>query len=181
MIREQINKLDKAVFFLSTGVVILITVLLLVYPDASRILVSNLMAFMTYKLGFLYIITYIVIVVFLIWLSFGRFGKVVLGKPGEKPEYSDFSWMAMMFCTGIACGLMIFSFIEPIYYLTATPFNIEPMSVKAFEYAHMYGQFHWGPSAWLFYTPVTIAIVTNYSPVMETRYVSVMSARIHAL
>ncbi|MBE6019937.1 MAG: BCCT family transporter [Clostridiales bacterium] len=158
MIREQINKLDKAVFFLSTGVVILITVLLLVYPDASRILVSNLMAFMTYKLGFLYIITYIVIVVFLIWLSFGRFGKVVLGKPGEKPEYSDFSWMAMMFCTGIACGLMIFSFIEPIYYLTATPFNIEPMSVKAFEYAHMYGQFHWGPSAWLFYTPVTIAI-----------------------
>ena len=53
---------------------------------------------------------------------------------------------------------MIFSFIEPIYYLTDTPFNIEPMSPKAYEYAHMYGQFHWGPSAWLFYTPVTVAI-----------------------
>src|SRR5699024_187022 len=97
-------------------------------------------------------------VAFLIWLSFSRYGKIVLGAEGEKPEYNDFSWMSMMFCTGIASSLMIFSFIEPIYYLTSTPFGIEAQSVQAYEYAHMYGQFHWGPSAWLFYAPAAVAI-----------------------
>lgn len=158
MIKKQFDNLEKGVFFLSAGVVILITLLLLIYPDESRVIVSNLMSFLTNDLGFLYIITYVVVVIFLLWLSFGRYGKIVLGKQDEKPEYSDFSWMAMMFCTGIASALMIFSFIEPIYYLTDTPFNIEPLSPQAYEYAHMYGQFHWGPSAWLFYTPVTVAI-----------------------
>ena len=115
--------------------------------------------------------SYVLLVVFLIWLVFSRYGKVVLGKSDEKPEYDDFSWMAMMFCTGIASGLMIFSFVEPIYYLASPPFGIEPMSVKAYEYAHMYGQFHWGPSAWLFYVPATL-----FLPKGVTRFDSVMSA-----
>ena len=32
------------------------------------------------------------------------------------------------------------------------------MSNKAYEYAHMYGQFHWGISAWAFYIPAVTAI-----------------------
>ena len=156
--KKEFDKLEKLVFFLSASVVLLVIILLLMFPEVSKSAVSSLMSFMTTKLGFLYILAYVVIVVFLIWLCFGRYGKVVLGAPDEEPEYSDFSWMAMMFCTGIASALMMFSFVEPIYYLTDTPFNLEPLSPQAYEYAHMYGQFHWGPSAWLFYTPVTVAI-----------------------
>ena len=32
------------------------------------------------------------------------------------------------------------------------------MSTQAYEYAHMYGQFHWGFSAWAFYIPAVTAI-----------------------
>lgn len=156
--KKIMNALDKSVFFVSVTTIILVTVILFIFPEQSKAAVDRLMHFMTYRLGFLYIMTYVLLVVFLIWLVFSRYGKVVLGKSDEKPEYDDFSWMAMMFCTGIASGLMIFSFVEPIYYLASPPFGIEPMSVKAYEYAHMYGQFHWGPSAWLFYVPATLAI-----------------------
>lgn len=158
MKNEKNGRLEKTVFFLSAGCIIVIVGLLLLLPEESKIIVDKLMSVFTHKLGFLYILTYIILVVFLVWLTCGRYGKTVLGEPGEKPEYDNFSWMAMMFCTGIASSLMIFSFLEPIYYLTDTPFGIEPLSTEAYEYAHMYGQFHWGPSAWLFYTPATIAI-----------------------
>ncbi len=54
--------------------------------------------------------------------------------------------------------MIILGFAEPVYYLTNTPFHIEPMSEEAFEYAHMYGQFHWGLSAWAFYVPAIVAL-----------------------
>lgn len=158
MKNEKKGSLEKTVFFLSIGCIVIITGLLLLFPEESKMIVDQLMFIFTHKLGFLYILMYVILVVFLVCLTFSKYGKIVLGDPDEKPEYDNFSWMAMMFCTGIASSLMIFSFIEPIYYLTDTPFGIEPLSVEAFEYAHMYGQFHWGPSAWLFYTPATVAI-----------------------
>jgi len=161
MENKKKNSLEKTIFFLSAGCIIVIVGLLLLFPEESKIAVDRLMFLFTHKFGFLYILMYVILVVFLVCLTFSKYGKVVLGDPDEKPEYDNFSWMAMMFCTGIASSLMIFSFIEPIYYLTDTPFGIEPLSTKAYEYAHMYGQFHWGPSAWLFYTPATIAIAYN--------------------
>lgn len=157
-LKKAIETLEKPVFFVSVAVIAAILLVLLAAPEQCAAAVNALLSTMTHEWGFLYIATHLVLIVFLAWLAFGRFGKVVLGRPGEKPEYDDFSWMSMMFCTGIASSLMIFSFLEPIYYLTQTPFGVEPLSDEAYEYAHMYGQFHWGPSAWLFYVPASIAI-----------------------
>lgn len=157
-LKKAFETLEKPVFFVSITAIAAILLVLLAAPGQCAAAVNALLKTMTHEWGFLYIATHLVLVVFLIWLAFGRFGKVVLGDPDEKPEYNDFSWMAMMFCTGIASSLMIFSFLEPIYYLTDTPFGIQPLSDEAYEYAHMYGQFHWGPSAWLFYVPASIAI-----------------------
>lgn len=156
--RKILNGIDKPVFLISIAVSIIVILLLFLAPDQSKVVVDQMLYFMEYDLGFLYVIAYVVLVAFLVWLSFSRYGKIVLGEAGEKPVYNDFSWMAMMFCTGIASSLMIFSFIEPISYLTSTPFGVEPQSIQAYEYAHMYGQFHWGPSAWLFYAPAAVAI-----------------------
>jgi len=158
MKNKKKGSLEKTVFFLSAGCIIVIIGLLLLFPEESKKIVERLMFIFTHELGFLYILMYVILIVFLACLTFSKYGKIVLGDPGEKPEYDNFSWMAMMLCTGIASSLMIFSFIEPIYYLTDTPFGIESLSMEAYEYAHMYGQFHWGPSAWLFYTPATVAI-----------------------
>ena len=36
-------------------------------------------------------------------------GKVLLGKPGEKPEFSNFSWFSMMFGAGIGIGMLTYA------------------------------------------------------------------------
>ena len=41
-------------------------------------------------------------------------GKRVMGQPGEKPEFSNFSWFSMMFGAGLGVGLMVFATAEPL-------------------------------------------------------------------
>ena len=40
-------------------------------------------------------------------------GKRLLGGPGTKPEFSNFSWFSMMFGAGLGVGLMVFASAEP--------------------------------------------------------------------
>src|SRR5690625_6095601 len=37
----------------------------------------------------------------LLALAFTRYGKIPLGKDGDKPEFSTFSWVAMLFAAGL--------------------------------------------------------------------------------
>ena len=68
---------------------------------------------------------------------------------------------------------MIMTLFEPVQYVSAPPFGLQPFSPEAYDYAHMYGQFHWGPSAWTMYIPATIAIAyTLYVKHTDTTRIS---------
>jgi len=41
-------------------------------------------------------------------------GRRIMGTPGEKPEFSNFSWFSMMFGAGLGVGLMVFATAEPL-------------------------------------------------------------------
>jgi len=153
--------LDVPVFLISTIAIVFIIVPLMLFPKESKILLDTLLNFITFRLGSFYILIYVVTLFFLLWLMIRGFGNIKLGGIDEKPEYSDFNWGVMVFCTGIAGSMMMFSFIEPLYYLTDTPFEIEPLSSLAYEYAHMYGQLHWGPADWALFIPVSLLIAYN--------------------
>jgi BCCT family betaine/carnitine transporter len=104
-----------------------------------------------------------------LWLGFGPYGRVVLGGPGSKPEYSSLSWISMLVCAGIGIGIMIWSIVEPAYYLSHPPKGIEPMGKEAFEWAHMLPLYHWGFSAWAIYCLPTIPVA--YSAYVRERKV----------
>lgn len=176
-IEEKQGKLDTPVFMISIIAIILIIVPLMLFPKESKILLDTLLEFITFRLGSFYVLIYVVTLGFLLWLVIRGFGNIKLGGKDEKPEYSDFSWGVMIFCTGIGGSMMMFSFVEPLYYLTDTPFEIEPLSSLAYEYAHMYGQLHWGPADWALFLPVSLAIAYNVyvQNNNETRLGSVMA------
>jgi BCCT family betaine/carnitine transporter len=93
-----------------------------------------------------------------LWLGFGPYANVVLGGPTAKPEYSKSSWISMLFCAGIGIGIMIWSVVEPIYYLSSPPKGVEPLGEQAFVWAHMLPLYHWGFSAWAIYCLPTIPV-----------------------
>ena len=89
-------------------------------------------------------------------------GRIHLGKPGEAPEFSRFSWFSMMFGAGIGIGMLTYATAEPIFHfgnnpdvirgtvLSETHDNVRP----AFKWSFL----HWGFSAWACYALVGLAL-----------------------
>lgn len=152
------KNIEKKVFIPAFLVLIMILVPIYLIPETVDKAISVLFSFCTGKLGWIYLLTCIASFVFCIWLTVSPYGNVKLGDKDEKPQYSNLSWIAMLFTAGVGTSIVILGFLEPIYYVSAPPFDLEPFSKTAYEYAHMYGQFHWGLSAWAFYNPAIIGV-----------------------
>ncbi len=87
--------------------------------------------------------------VYLLYFSFSKYGNIRFGNGA--PEFKTFSWLVMMFCAGMGSSMMLWSVIEPLYYLTGPPMGAAPMSPQAYELAGTYGIFHWTIIAWTFF------------------------------
>lgn len=89
-------------------------------------------------------------------------GRLRIGAPGEKPEFSRFSWFAMLFGAGIGIGMLTYSTGEPLSHFSNNPEIIagavEPRSEQAVRPAYIYTFLHWGFAAWATYALVGLAI-----------------------
>ncbi|MEO0495981.1 MAG: BCCT family transporter [Pseudomonadota bacterium] len=82
-------------------------------------------------------------------------GKRKLGGADTKPEFSTFSWFAMMFGAGLGVGLMVFATAEPIGLWGSNPITVaqgaQPNTPEAVESAFRYTFLHFGFHAWAIY------------------------------
>ncbi|MEO0463459.1 MAG: BCCT family transporter [Pseudomonadota bacterium] len=89
-------------------------------------------------------------------------GSLRIGAPGEEPEFSRFSWFAMLFGAGIGIGMLTFSTGEPLAHFSNNPDiirgTIEARSVDAVRPAYLYTFLHWGFGAWCTYALVGLGI-----------------------
>lgn len=88
--------------------------------------------------------------------------NVRLGSDDEVPEFSRFSWFAMLFSAGLASGLLYWAAAEPILHFQANPFldrdGIEPSTQAAVQTALRITIFHWGLHGWGLYVLGGLAI-----------------------
>ncbi|SHK28916.1 choline/carnitine/betaine transport [Pseudonocardia thermophila] len=98
-------------------------------------------------------------VVFALWVAFGRYGKIPLGRDDEAPEFRTSSWIAMMFSAGMGIGLMFFGVAEPLAHFTSPPpGTVPPGSPAALDVAMATTLFHWTLHPWAIYAVVGLAI-----------------------
>lgn len=143
--------LDGRVFWPSLIAILGITIPLVMFPKAGNQIIHQLFTFSTVKFGWLYMVSGLAVVAFLLWLAFGRYGNIRLGRASDAPEFSYFSWVAMIFCGGIGIAIVNWAWVEPIYYFNGPPFHLAAHGREAAEWALTYGQFHWGLTPWAFY------------------------------
>ena len=110
--------------------------------------------------GWFVMLTASLLLIVSIWLALSRYGQIKLGTQSDEPEFSTFSWMAMMFAAGMGVGLLFYGAAEPIsHYL----FIQEDMpAYEAASMALFLTYFHWGLHAWAIYgmTGLVIAYFT---------------------
>ncbi len=173
--RVMRSKTDWPIFTTSLVTLLAIAGPLMVWPDAGGRLVDTLYASLTSQLGVVYIWAGTATLVFVLWLALGRYGGVVLGAPGVSPAFSTYSWVSMLFCAGVATGILYWGTIEWVHAYIEPPFGAEPRSADAIEWASTYGIFHWGPTGWAFYCLPALAIGHAYY-VRRQPYMRVSSA-----
>lgn len=127
---------------------------LFAFPDASNDIISKVRYFFGNTMGIYYLIIGIGVLVISIFLSFSKYGNVVLGEPNEKPKYSFFVWGSMMFTCGLAADILFYSFAEWVMYAT-NPHLEELGSVT--EWAGVFPLFHWSFIPWAFYLVLAVA------------------------
>ena len=64
--------------------------------------------------GWFVMLTASMMLIVSIWLALSRFGRIKLGRSTDEPEFSTFSWMAMMFAAGMGVGLLFYGAAEPL-------------------------------------------------------------------
>lgn len=154
------SSIDKSIFYPSISLVLLSTILLVVFRDEAQPILDRAMTSITFKMDWAFQFLTVFLFIFLLWLAFGRHGKIKLGE--GKPEFSTFSWGAMLFTAGMGTSIMFWSMMEPISYYIGPPFGIEPYTDEAAKWSVTYGLFHWGISAWSIYAFPTVAIAYAY-------------------
>ena len=89
-------------------------------------------------------------------------GRLKMGAPGEKPEFSRFSWFAMLFGAGIGIGMLTFSTGEPLAHFQNNPDviagKVDALSPENVRPAYVYTFLHWGFGAWCTYALVGLGI-----------------------
>ena len=155
------SRIDWPSFGLTAAILLLTSVPLFLWPDASAALLERLYSWIAHELGVLYLLASLAVVGFLLWLALSRYGRIRLGDDAT-PEFSNVSWVGMLFCAGVGAGLLYWCAHEWAYYYQTPPFGAEPRSVAAAEWASTYGLFHWGFIAWALYCLPAVAIAYPY-------------------
>ncbi len=154
---EPAARLNKAVFYGSAIGVVIVAVWAIISPQAAANTIGTLVGWTSNWFGWFYILLATAVLVFVVYLGVSRYGKVRLGPEHSRPEYSTFSWAAMLFAAGIGTDLMFFSVAEPVTQYLAPP-NGNGHTVEAAREATVWTLFHYGISGWGMYALMGMAL-----------------------
>lgn len=157
MNKLKVNKIDWLITLVPFIIIMTLAGVLFIFPNESNDIIGQVRFFFGDTLGIYYLIIGIGVLLVSVFLSFSKYGDVVLGEPNEKPKYSFFAWGSMMFTCGLAADILFYSFAEWVMY--ATNPHIEELGSVA-EWAGVFPLFHWSFIPWAFY--LVLAVVFGF-------------------
>jgi len=150
---------DRKVFAVAAALAVGFVVWGAISPDKMGDLTDKAMSWVTASFGWLFVLTSGAFVLFSAYLALSRYGNIKLGADDAVPEFSKFSWVSMMFATGMGIGLMFYGVAEPLYHLNGPPMGMaEPGTPEAAQLAMEYTFFHWGFHPWAMYAVIGLSI-----------------------
>ncbi|KAA0011905.1 BCCT family transporter [Billgrantia pellis] len=146
---------DRTMAIASTAMVVAFVLFTVLQPALANSIYQAVKQFIEQELGWYYILTVNVVLIVTIGIIFSPYGKLRLGNDDERPEFSNFTWFAMLFSAAVGTGLLFWSIAEPLSHLQGNPFiamnGVEPYSMEAAQTALSITIFHWGLHGWAIY------------------------------
>lgn len=153
-------QLDWFILICGSALLAIIVLGMIFEPQSSLLMINQAFSIVTKNFGIFYILLLNTIIVFLAYLILSKKGSIKLGSEGEGKEYSNFSWIAMLFCTGIGAAVIYWGATEWTFYYINPPQIAQ--DGQTIIWAASYGAFHWGPLTWSIYSLTTVAFCVSY-------------------
>ena len=132
-------------------------------PSAAGQVLLEVQTWSTQNFGAWYV--YVTAFYTIVCLALGiwpRTAHVKLGQIDEKPEFSMFTWLSMMFGAGIGIGMLTYSTAEPIFHFANNPDTIKGLTTGLDEdnvrNAYKWAMLHYGVTPWACYGVVGISL-----------------------
>ncbi|MEL7037092.1 MAG: BCCT family transporter [Cyanobacteria bacterium J06592_8] len=145
----------------SAGLIILFIALTLIFQEQANTVFNTIQNFIANSTGWFLILAANVYLGFVVFLALSKFGKIRIGGPTAKPEFSTFAWFAMLMSAGMGIGLMFWSVAEPVFHVQSPPpffGNVQASGIEASRSAMGMTFFHWGLHAWGIYALVGLSL-----------------------
>ena len=152
------------------GMVLAFVVFTVLFVDDAGAIYGAVRRWIEATLSWYYILTICAMLFVSVYLMTSRHGRVRLGDDDARPEFSTFSWLAMLFSAGLGIGILFFSIYEPLFYFDTAETSGFPNNPHADHAGATIGDerraahamrvtyFHWGFHAWAVYVIVGMCL-----------------------
>ncbi|MDN6812936.1 MAG: choline BCCT transporter BetT [Corynebacterium variabile] len=150
------SEVNWPVFGTAAGIIVAFVLWAWLAPDSADTVINNVKDWISTNLGWFYVLTAGVVVVFVLVVAFRRTGNTKIGPDHSQPRFGLFTWGAMLFAAGIGVDLMFFGISGPATnYLT--PPEGAAVSDEAARMAPLWTMFHYGIPGWAMYALMGMA------------------------
>ena len=151
--------IHNPVFVVSSLTIIVFVAGVLLFRDAAAGVFDALYAWLTSTFDWVFMAAANVFILFCLLLLASPLGRIRLGGPDARPDYSNWSWFSMLFAAGIGIGLMFFGVAEPVDHFRNPPLGVDAADTAAVQgLAVASAIYHWGLHAWAMYAVVALAL-----------------------
>lgn len=158
VIERVLGKYDSFIFFITAIITILVVVYGALYPDRLNAYAIVAKDYLTFNYGWFFVLVTASYIIIGLMVCVSRYGYMILGKPGDKPEFSTITWIAMLFSCGIGVGYVLWGAAEPLFHFMNIPYDAKPGSAEALPVALRISTMHWGLHSWMGYSIVGLCI-----------------------
>ena len=152
-------KVNPTVFIASLLIISVLVATTLIIGKPMEKYFSNIQTTVANNVGWFFILLVNGLLVFSLFLGFGRYKNIRIGGANAKPDFSKLGWFSMLFSAGMGIGLLFWSVAEPVFHFNSNPFIDNPDDkVQAAKEAMGVTFLHWGVHAWALYAVVGAAL-----------------------
>ncbi|MTI57585.1 MAG: choline transporter [Geosporobacter ferrireducens] len=135
--------LDSKIFWPSVIIIIALCIPFALYESSSVDLLNGIFDVIVNNFGWGYIWYSIILVGAGFYIAFSKYGKVVLGSPDDKPQFSMFEYASILIAMGLGSTIMRTGMMQWASVAINPPFGVEPLSNEAIMWGNPYGMFLW--------------------------------------
>ncbi|GGD08995.1 glycine betaine uptake BCCT transporter [Pontibacillus salipaludis] len=147
-----------SVFWITLAITLAASLWGVLAPKNFETISGNVKTYISIHFGWYYLLLVSIFVLFCLYMIISPFGKIKLGKPGDKPDYSYSTWFAMLFSAGMGIGLVFYGAASPVSHYISTPPTAEAGTTEAIRDSMRTTFFHYGVHAWAIYAVVALVL-----------------------